>query len=196
MGDSTPATQTTQTSSQKNPWAPAQQNLQDILSKSSQLANDSSVWTPTYSDATTGALNKINAFANGPNYGQQALQTGASGAQSAYNTGLAGLTNTANGGMMGRNPYLDAVNQYTGQNTADAVQRQFSGMGRLGSAADTGELTRQLGAVYNTNNMNNYNTQLGAMNQAQSALYSGGQSGLGQVGNLQTAALQPSTSLS
>jgi hypothetical protein len=45
------------------------------------------------------------------------------------------------------NPYFSKALQDQLDNTASSVQSQFSGMGRYGSGANTGELTRQLGQL-------------------------------------------------
>jgi hypothetical protein len=45
------------------------------------------------------------------------------------------------------NPYFSKALQNQLDNTASTVQSQFAGMGRYGSGADTGELTRQLGQL-------------------------------------------------
>ncbi len=183
--------QTTNTVQSSQPWAPAQGALTDILGRAQSYGSDMSMWTPTQSAGTQGAISNINNFANGTNYGQQALETVGGGTQAAYNQGLGTLSNIANGAFMGPNPYLDQVNEYTAQNTADAVNRQFSGMGRYGSAAHTGELTRNLGQIYNQNGYNNYQTGLQNMQSAGNTLFSGGMQGAGQIGNLTNAALTP-----
>jgi hypothetical protein len=59
------------------------------------------------------------------------------------------LTDYASGKYLdpAANPYFSKALQDQLDNTAATVQSQFSGMGRYGSGANTGELTRQLGQL-------------------------------------------------
>jgi hypothetical protein len=85
--------QTTNTVQSSQPWAPAQGALTDILGRAQGYGSDMSMWTPTQSGATRDAIGNINNFANGTNYGQQALETVGGGTQAAYNQGLGTLSN-------------------------------------------------------------------------------------------------------
>ncbi len=162
-------------------WAPAQGNLQDILTRAGTLSQGSS-FTPTQSAQTGAAIQGMTNYAQGP------TATGTNGASigntatGAYGTGIGGLTTTAQGGMLNGNPYLDSALSTSLDNTANRVNQQFSGAGRYGSAAHTGALTRELGAIEANARLGNYNTERGYQNAAQGALAGQGGMGLGAAG--------------
>lgn len=173
-------TETTQAT--KDPWAPAQPLLNDILGQARSLGGDVSNFTPTYSDATRQGVQGVADVANAGLASQGANQHLATGTGQSYDAGLAQLMQTANGGMLGGgggNPYLDQVLSTARQRAADAVNAQFSGAGRYGSGAHTAVLGDRLGALEMEARMNNYNTerqnQLGAANTLHSAGLNQGQ---------------------
>ena len=63
-------------------------------------------------------------------------------------------------GTPGTNPYFESALNTQSQKTADDVNRQFSGLGRYGSGADTGVLTNQVGQLRDTAMANQYNTDI------------------------------------
>jgi len=164
MGGSSKKTETTNQT--RDPWAPAQSGLKDILAKAQTLGGNMDIWTPTYSNATTGAVNALGQLGQQPSFGAETIRNAVGGATTGAGIGQNQLQQTASGNYLNSNPYLDAALGYAGQNTADMVNSQFSGAGRYGSGAHTGALTRELGGLYSNAMMSNYNTerqnQLGA----------------------------------
>jgi hypothetical protein len=91
------------------------------------------------------------------------------------------------------NPYFSKALQNQLDNTASTVQSQFAGLGRYGSGADTGELTRQLGQLstsamsdqFNREQQNQFaaNQQIDAARQAGFGTQLGAAQGqLGSIG--------------
>jgi hypothetical protein len=58
------------------------------------------------------------------------------------------------------NPYFDQAVQNQADQTAADVQRQFGGLGRIGSAADTGALVSQIGNMRTQAMANNWNQNI------------------------------------
>jgi hypothetical protein len=123
-----------------------------------QLANAGQAWDtsgtrPLYqglgaSAVSNPATNRLFNAANdaGGVGGQFSDIYGRAGAPSSAQSNLSGY---ASGQYLdpANNPYFSKALQNQLDNTASTVQSQFSGMGRYGSGADTGELTRQLGQL-------------------------------------------------
>jgi hypothetical protein len=82
---------------------------------------------------------------------------------------------TAQGNYLQGNPYLDAVLGKSMQDSANAVNSQFSAAGRYGSGAHAGSLARELGGIETNARMGNYTTERQNQQQAQGLL---GQYGL------------------
>lgn len=148
----------TKTESQtRDPWAPAQPVLQDVLANAQKYGNDSGMFTPTFSGNTTGG---VAALGNLRPDNQAGILPGLiNRTNQGYGVGNDALMQTASGGMLGGNPYLDAVLQNSTSRAADAVNAQFAGAGRYGSGAHTGILSDRLGAIETNARMQDYNTE-------------------------------------
>lgn len=166
------ASQTTQQSTDRNPWAPAQGNLLNVLNRSNQLAGNSSVWTPTQSNWTQQGLGQLGALGNQSSFGGDTIRNTVGQTNQGMTTGLNQLQANASGQNLdpNSNPYYRQATHNAMQDASDMVQSQFSGAGRLGSAADTKVLTDRLGNIANQAAMNQYNTNLGYQNQAANTL--------------------------
>jgi len=99
----------------------------------------------------TGLVPGLTSMFNTPNAGVTAAQ--------GYNTDVLG------GKYMQGNPYLDAVLGKTRSSVMDAVNSNFSMAGRYGSGAHTGVMTSELANAENAARMQDYNTQMGRMDQ-------------------------------
>ena len=177
------SSQTTQQSQTKNPWDPAVGNLKGILDTTQNLANDSSVWTPTQSGATQTGLGQLGQLGQQQSFGAGTVRGAVGQTQQGLGTAINGLQQTANGAGLNGNPYMQNAVHNSMQDASDMVQSQFSGAGRLGSAADTKVLTDRLGNISNNAYMNNYNQERGYQNQAQNTLGGMGLQGAGMAGS-------------
>lgn len=187
---------TTKTSQKNDPWAPAQGNLRDILSKASSQSGDLSNFTPTFSNATQQGIQGLIDAAGQPNTAQstwnQLAQTGMQG----YGTGASALERTASGGMLGGNPYLNSVLDATNQRTADQVKSQMAGYGRFGdNAATVDAMTRAIGQNEMNARMGNYNTERTNQLNAAGLLNAGGQAAGSNAASAMQAGLAPATLL-
>jgi hypothetical protein len=129
------------TTTSQAPWTSAQPYLQNIMKSAQGMVKNktgfnapptSDLFSP-YSDQTQGALSGIQATASQGN----PLAGQSIGAISGILSGTPG----------GNNPNFEAALQNQTNLLGNDIQRQFSGLGRLGSAADTGALAQQIGAV-------------------------------------------------
>lgn len=201
-----PSFQTTTTNS--NPWAPAQ---------------------PALNKALTGAMDAYGSTYNGPlvagmdpnvTAGQDqmlgiarqgvmtsAARAGLGGVQGILANGGIGapmqtglntlsqsqgyLTPYASGAYVGNNPYLEDLIARNQQATQNAVNAQFSGSGRYGSGAHSGALGTALGNIDANLRYQDYANQQGNQLSAINALtgIGGAQAGIGQnaVGNVYNA---------
>ena len=154
-----------------------------------QLANAGQAWDtsgtrPLYqglgaaavsNPATGGLFNTAGQF--GDVYNQ-------AGAPSSAQTNLSGY---ASGQYLdpANNPYFSKALQDQLGNTASTVQSQFAGMGRYGSGADTGELTRQLGQLSTSAMSDQFNREQQNQFAANQMIDSARQAGFGtQLGAL------------
>jgi len=154
------------------------------------------------SDTTMQGINAtVNAGTNTDTSGTRPIYQGiGTGAGQVYNEASApssassNLTNFANGNYLdpASNPYYSAALKSALTTAGNGVQSQFSGAGRLGSAADTNALGNTLGniAVNAANNQYNQNvaTMLGANSQIDAANNANRNMQLGALGAGQTAA--------
>lgn len=132
---------------QNAPWKPAQPFVKFGMQQAKRLYNSGAgfkapnfqTWTPM-SAQTKGALGTMSGLAAGPN--QLAGQS------------MGALSGILEGDINGKyndlyaqsdNPHYEAATQIGADKIANDVQRQFSGLGRVGSAADTGALVDQIG---------------------------------------------------
>lgn len=167
--------QTQTTSSEKNPWAPAQPLLNDILSKAQSYGNDASMFTPTFSTATKAGVAGIQALGGQPLAAEGAFKRLADGTSQSYDAGLSTLMGTAQGQYLnGANPHLDGVLATARRNAADSVNAQFSGAGRYGSGAHTGVLSDKLGAIETQARYDDYNKERTRQLEASGLLHSAG----------------------
>ena len=82
------------------------------------------------------------------------------------------------------NPYFSKALQNQLDNTASTVQSQFAGMGRYGSGADTGELTRQLGQLSTSAMADQFNREQQNQFAANQMIDASNQGALGLQGNM------------
>lgn len=148
----------TQTTS-AGPWKPAQQGLENVLSKTQALGDNTDLFKPVYSTDTNQAITNLGNFGKQASYGATQIQNAVGQTDRGMGTGIDALIESANGSMLGSNPYLDAVLGKSMQDAADRVNAQFSAAGRYGSGAQTTALTRELGGIENEARMNQYNQE-------------------------------------
>src|SRR5574343_704381 len=151
------SSQTKTESQTKDPWAPAQPVLQDVLNNARKYGNDPSMFRPTFSNDTRSGIASLGAL-------RPDAQNGVFGGlidrtQAGYGVGNDALMKTASGGMLGGNPYLDEVLKTSSARAAYGVNGQFAGAGRYGSGAHTGVLADRLGGIETNARMQNYNTE-------------------------------------
>ncbi len=182
---------TTTTKSETQPWAPAQPLLNDVLSKAQTLSGNTANFTPQFSDATRGAIDRIEGLANQPGSAQGFLTNAVGKYGQGFDTGVGSLIDTASGNMLGRNQYLDPVLTRSNQIVADQVNGQFSGAGRYGSGAHQGVLADRISANTNKALLDNYNTERQNMLNASNTLYGAGAQGAAAAGALDQANLLP-----
>jgi hypothetical protein len=167
MGLSSSKSKTVQSN---DPWAPAQPYILKGLQQSSDVF-----------DQQQPTLNKY-AGMQMDTYGRVApgAEAGITGAQGVVNSTLAG--DNLNG-----NPYLDKILAATRQDTTDAVNSQFEGAGRYGSANYAGALAKAIANAEDQARYSNYSQerqdQLNAVQQA-SGLMAGSQSLLNNAADL------------
>lgn len=159
-----------ETKTETKPYGPAIGPINDILARASQYGANTGMFTPTFSGYTQDAVAGLGNLGRGPNQAAQMYGSAANTAAGGLGTGYGVMSANARGDYLNANPYLDRVIGTTQQNTADAVNRQFSGMGRYGSGAHTASLTRELGNIEAQARLSNYNTERSNQNQAADAL--------------------------
>jgi hypothetical protein len=182
---------TTTTTQERSPWAPAQGNLQTVLGNASELSGDLSNFTPTYSGTTQAGIQGLESAASNMTGARDALGNVVPGSTQGFNVGLGQLSNVASGGTLGANPYLDQVIAQSREGVTNAVNGQFAGAGRYGSAAHTGALTKGLGQMEMQARLGNYTSERGAQDAAARAIYGGGFQGAGMAGALDQSQLLP-----
>lgn len=171
----------------KNPWEAATPLLGTILDNAQKYGADTSMFTPSFSDATKNAAQSFINLGTNPTAQQGLLPSLISGAQQGFGTGNQTLMTTASGGMLGSNPYLDSVLASASQKAADKVNSQFAGAGRFGSGAHTGVLGDTLGAIETNARMQNYDTERARQLNAAGLLANQGIQGAGLAGQLDTS---------
>jgi hypothetical protein len=135
------------TKSSTVPWGPAQPYLKHVMGRAQGLYNQRvgfkapnfQTFVP-FSGQTKGALSGMWNAAQGGNPLAGLSENALTGILSGDISGKYGdlLSGTDN-------PHWGAAVQNQSDQIANDVQRQFSGLGRMGSAADTGALVDQLG---------------------------------------------------
>lgn len=151
------SSQTKTESQTKDPWAPAQPVLNDVLDNARKYGNDPNMFRPTFSGDTRGGIAALGGLR--PDAQNAVLGGLIDKTQAGYGVGNEALMKTAGGGMLGGNPYLDEVLKTSSSRAADAVNGQFAGAGRYGSGAHTGVLADRLGGIETNARMQNYNTE-------------------------------------
>jgi hypothetical protein len=152
--------QTQTTEATRDPWAPAQPLLQDIIKQAQQYGNDPSRFTPTFSDATRQSMQGLQDMGSQPLAQADTFRRLADGTMAGYDAGQSTLMQTASGGMMGgNNPHLDRVLATARGNAADSVNAQFSGLGRHGSGSHAGVLADKLGNIETTARLQDYDQE-------------------------------------
>ena len=182
---------TTTTTQDRSPWAPAQGNLKTVLGNASELSGDVSNFTPTYSNTTQAGIQGLENAAPGLTGARDALGNVVPGSTQGFGVGLGQMSNVAGGGMLNNNPYLDQVINQSREGVSNAVNGQFAGAGRYGSAAHTGALTKGLGNMEMQARLGNYNTERTAQDAAARGLYGGGFQGAAMGGALDQSQLTP-----
>lgn len=183
------STQTKTETATKNPWAPAQGNLNDILSAGRSYMNDPNQYTPTFSGNTRDAAGMLGDLGRGQNTQQQVLPGLVNSATGGFGDAMSTLRQTASGSMLGQgNPYLDSVLATSRQRAADQINQQFAGAGRYGpNASNTGVLADRLGAIETNARMQNYDSERARQLNAAGLLGQYGMQGAGLAGQLDTA---------
>lgn len=166
----------------RDPWAPAQPGLKDILSKAQTYGADQSIWNPTFSSNTTSGIAGLGQLGQQSSFGAGTIRSQVGADQMAGGVGRDELSKTASGGYLNGNPYLDSVLSKSSQDTADQVNAQFSGAGRYGSGAHTGVLAREIGGLNQQARLGEYDKERGYQVNAAGSLNGQG---------LQSAALSP-----
>lgn len=182
---------TTTTTQERSPWAPAQDNLKTVLGNASTLSGDVSNFTPTYSGSTQAGIAGLEGAAPNLTGARDALGNVVPGSTAGFGVGLGQMTDVASGAMLGANPYLDQVIAQSREGVTNAVNGQFAGAGRYGSAAHTGALTKGLGQMEMNARLGNYTTERAAQDNAARGLYGGGFQGAAMGGALDQAQLTP-----
>lgn len=181
-----------ETKQEQSPWAPAQGNLNTVLSNSASLAGNLGNFTPNYSNSTMAGIQGLETAANaGPGAASQALGQIVPGSTEGFNTGMGQLSSVANGSFLNSNPYLDSALNAGRDAITNKVNSTFAGAGRYGSAAHTDTLTRGLGDLESQARMGQYNQERTAQDNAARTLYGGGFQGGALSGQLDSANLQP-----
>ena len=138
------------------------------LDQAKALSGNTDAMTPVYGDITRNAVSGLGALGQSPSFGAGILQNTVNQTQGGLGAGMAGLTATANGANLTGNPYLDAVLGKGMQDSANAVNSQFSAAGRYGSGAHAGSLARELGGLDQQARLSNYQTERGRQAAARS----------------------------
>ena len=141
-GGQTPVTQ--QTTQTKDPWAPAQPNLQQSLNIS-RYYSDNDVGYQPYTGQTQAGLD--------PNFtqGAQSLASmygselaGSAGVNAARQLGLQQIQDAG-----GTNPYLEGILNTSNRRISDKINSSMSGAGRYGSGAHTDVAARAMAEAAN-----------------------------------------------
>lgn len=179
-------TQTRNETSTRNPWEPAQGNLNDILNAGRSYMNDPNQYTPTFSNDTQDAARRLGDLGRGQSTQQQVLPGLVGSATGGFGDAMSTLRQTASGSMLGEgNPYLDKVLATSRQRAADQINQQFAAAGRYGpNASNTGVLADRLGAIETDARMKNYDAERGRQLNAAGLLGEYGMKGAGLAGQL------------
>jgi len=199
------SSQTTEQSTKRDPWAPAQGNLRTALTNAGNLAGDVNNFKPQYSGTYNDSLDRMEGLANGQSSANQYLQPVVQGSTENHGIGQDYLRNVV-GSNPSSNPYLEDIIQRQQESTSNAVNGQFSAAGRYGSGAHTGSLTKELGNQELNLRYGDYNAQQGRLDNAASSLFGQGfqgaqlarnldQSNYQQAGMLQNVGMQRNAQL-
>lgn len=149
-----------------------------------------------FDQRTTQSLNQQQAIANGPQPLIGATQQGIlgnlqnNGINPTAQAGIDGLQGYARGDYInGGSPQFNRALDFQSQQTADDVNRQFSGMGRYGSGDHAGVLASQIGNQRDNAMQQEIARQQGLQQSAAGQLIGAGQGGNANM--LQAAALAP-----
>lgn len=176
--------QTQTTSQQSNPWAPAQPLLNDVLRNAQQYGNDPSMWRPQWSDSTRAGIAGMERQAGQQSAQNPVLQGLVDGGMEGYGVANKALMDTASGGSLAGNPYLNDMLKTSTGRAADAVNAQFSGAGRFGSASHAGVLADRLGGIETGARFENYNNERQRQLAAAGVLQDGGYRAAGFAGQI------------
>lgn len=153
---------TQKTQSTTVPWTGAQAGIKQVIGQGQSLYNKGVGFGATpfstvapMSGQTQHALSGMYGAAQAPN----ALAEQSMGAISGI---LGGATDQKYNDLYSQagNPYFDQAVQNQADLTANDVQRQFGGLGRSGSAADTGALVDQIGRMRTQAMSDNWNQNI------------------------------------
>jgi hypothetical protein len=176
------SSQTTQSSSQTQPWQPAQGALTGILGS---LGSISPSLSPTQSGAIQGLLGNSgflsqftpqatsltsNLLSGG---GANATAPMINNAYQQYQSQLSPLTNQANLNPMSTPGFADALNA-TNADITNQINGEFAGAGRSLSGANQQALARGLSQGEGQLIANQYNTNVGNLQNAAGSLYGAG----------------------
>lgn len=144
--------------SQTVPWDPAQKYLKFGMGQAQKLYQSGAGFQ-------TPKFQTWNPFSSQTNQALSGMWNTAQGGNPLAGQSMDAISGIL-GGTPGSNPAFEAMLNDQSQQTANDVQRQFSGLGRIGSGADIGVLTDRIGALRNTAMANQYNTDIGQRLQA------------------------------
>lgn len=191
MSSNKPATTTTTQTQTKNPWAPADASMRDVVSRSTALGQDLSNFMPTYSGATQQGIQMLQDAASNGSGAFTALNQVVPGSTAGFGTGLGQLQSVAGGDYLNSNQYLKPVLDQMTKDVADKTNAQFTAAGRYGSGAHAQTLARNIGQVENQALLGNYQQERGNQDAAAKTLMAGGFQGAGMGGQLDQSAVTP-----
>ncbi len=179
--------QTTTTNQTRNPYAPAQPALQQILDKSGQLADQTHLFERPVSQQTDAALNQLEALGHQGSAAVGPLQNLVHQTGQGADVGFGELIGTAQGQNLNGNPFFNEALEHQLNDVRDRVNREYSAAGRFGSNAHTEGLTKRLGELSVNAHLDNYNRERGYQMTAADRLANFGFAGADAAGQLDHA---------
>jgi len=184
--------ETTEQSTKREPWVPAQGNLRTSLTNAGNLAGDVNNFKPQYSGTYNDSLDRMEGLANGQSSANQYLQPVVQGSTENHGIGQDYLRNVA-GGDPSSNPYFEDMLKRQQDSTSNAVKSLFSGSGRLARPDQYGNnanaslvkvMTDRMGEQELNARYQNFSAQQGRQDNAASSLFGQGFQGAQLAPNL------------
>jgi hypothetical protein len=142
-GGQTPVTQQTQQT--RDPWAPAQNNLQQSLNLSRYYSDNDVGYQPYTGQTQAGLDPNFTTGAQGLAYMMTPeAYTGSAGVNAARQLGLQQIQDAG-----GTNPYLEGLLNTSNRRISDKINSSMSGAGRYGSGAHTDVAARAMAEAAN-----------------------------------------------